>query len=101
MHKEKTYMLNITEQSKIIVTEAMDKMSSKLATELVGKELFKASSRGSRGSYSCGKITAAKVNRFTEYGGCFVDFKTDKGRSLIIHSSYITEEDCFYGYFVK
>lgn len=88
-------MFTVAIISKNAIQNAKVEVESQLLP-LVGKELIKAGSF----SHSCGVIQNITVDRFDEYGGCYLKVKTDK-TTVNMHSSNLTDSDRSYGWYTE
>lgn len=83
-----------------ILKRAKEKLTKAYQETLVGKDLYKASSKSQAAKF-LGKITDVTVKNFTEFDGAVIVVKVNSIREINMHVVNLRDRDSNYGWFYK
>jgi hypothetical protein len=90
----------IRELAQNVLNRAREKLTKTYQETLVGKDLYKASSKTQAAKF-LGKITDVAVKNFTEFDGAIIVVKVNGIREINMHVVNLTDHDANYGWFYK
>lgn len=83
-----------------VLKRAKEKLTKAYQETLVGKDLYKASSKSQAAKF-LGKITDVTVKNFTEFDGAVIVVKVNSIREINMHVVNLRDHDSNYGWFYK
>jgi hypothetical protein len=90
----------IRELAQNVLNRAREKLTKTYQETLVGKDLYKASSKTQAAKF-LGKITDVTVKNFTEFDGAIIVVKVNGIMEINMHVVNLTDHDANYGWFYK
>lgn len=91
---------HIRDLAQDVLKRAREKLTKIYKQTLIGKDLYKASSKSQSAKF-LGKITDVVVKNFTEFDGAIIVVKVNGIREINMHVVNLTDHDTNYGWFYK
>lgn len=90
----------IRELAQSVLKSAKEKLTKIYQETLVGKNLYKASSKSQAAKF-LGKITDISIKNFTEYDGAIIEVEVNEKRKINMHVVNLADHDTNYGWFYE